>query len=374
MQHKANILFLTLRVFSATGGIEKVCRVAGKALQQHTNTTQSAFKVFSMYDHSNQVLEQYFSAKHFCGFQEKKLRFTISAIKEGLNNKVVLLSHINLLTIGFIIKLFSPKTQLLLIAHGIEVWRPLSFFKRFMLKRCTLILPVSVYTKNKMIELYGIRPEKLMVLNNCLDPFLPPPVNAPKKPELMQRYGFNANNKIILTLTRISSTEGYKGYDNVIEAVKNLHPRYPNLRHLIIGKYDVAEKARLDLIIEKAGVKDCIRFSGFIPDKSIADHFNLADLYIMPSKKEGFGIVFIEALFYGKPVIAGNKDGSVDALANGRFGVLINPDDQSEITQALENMLSHTDQYIPHHAAVIEQFGFETYQRAFGKLLNQLEA
>ncbi|MFZ4059275.1 MAG: hypothetical protein ACOYKE_14125, partial [Ferruginibacter sp.] len=70
MHHIANILFLTLRVFSATGGIEKVCRVAGKAIQQHTETTQSEFKVFSMYDKPNQVLEQYFSAKHFCGFQE----------------------------------------------------------------------------------------------------------------------------------------------------------------------------------------------------------------------------------------------------------------------------------------------------------------
>jgi len=64
----------------------------------------------------------------------------------------------------------------------------------------------------------------------------------------------------------------------------------------------------------------------------------------MPSKGEGFGIVFLEALSCGKPVIAGNKDGSVDAVLNGKLGVLVDPDDVAEIGEAIIRVLSgHTD-------------------------------
>ena len=59
----------------------------------------------------------------------------------------------------------------------------------------------------------------------------------------------------------------------------------------------------------------------------------------MPSEKEGFGIVFIEAMFYGKPVIAGNKDGSVDALCNGELGLLVDPGSVTEIATAIKKML-----------------------------------
>ena len=60
----------------------------------------------------------------------------------------------------------------------------------------------------------------------------------------------------------------------------------------------------------------------------------------MPSKGEGFGIVFLEALSCGKPVLAGNKDGSVDALLNGKLGTLVDPDDPAEIAEALIRILS----------------------------------
>ena len=92
-------------------------------------------------------------------------------------------------------------------------------------------------------------------------------------------------------------------------------------------------------MIKKRGLQQQVIFTGFVPDEELADHFNLADIYIMPSEKEGFGIVFIEAMFYHKPVIAGNKDGSVDALLNGSLGLLVNPESLDEVTCALIRMI-----------------------------------
>ena len=366
-----NILFLTLRVFSATGGIEKVCRLAGRALHLlSVENSNDNVKVFSMYDEPADVNELYFPAALFTGFGKSKVHFITAAIKEGIKNQLVILSHVNLLVVGFIIKLISPKTKVVLVAHGIEVWRIFPKWKKMMLNKFDLILPVSEFTKTRMMELYGIPEKKITVLNNCLDPFLPLPLKAKKSERLLQLYGINENDTVLFTLTRMATGERYKGYDHVIQAVYELRHIKPAIKYLIVGKYDEAEKARLDEIITRLSLQDNIILAGFIPDEEIAIHFNLADIYIMPSQKEGFGIVFIEALYYGKPVIAGNIDGSVDALKNGIFGLLVNPTNQLQITNAIVEVITNRQKFIPDSVKVIEHFGFDTYKEKLHHILN----
>ncbi|MEO7534674.1 MAG: glycosyltransferase family 4 protein, partial [Ferruginibacter sp.] len=103
-------------------------------------------------------------------------------------------------------------------------------------------------------------------------------------------------------------------------------------------------------------------------------HFNIADIYIMPSTGEGFGIVFIEALFYGKPVIAGNQDGSVDALGNGEFGLLVNPNDNDEIVAAVRKVLANKEACLPDEEKVMEKFGFDRYKNSWHKILYPAKA
>jgi len=363
-------LFLTLRIFSATGGIEKVSRVAGKALLELVNEVPGeAMEVLSMYDEQGDLDDKYFPAAVFKGFGKNKLLFVYAATRRGISSKQVILSHINLLMAGFFIKLFSPKTRLILLAHGIEVWSPLSFFKRYMLGKCDQVLAVSNFTKDRMVSVHGFEEKKIIVLNNCLDPFLQPPPGVGKKPELLLRYGLSTDDIVLITLTRLSSKEKYKGYDYVLFAIKKLKEQYPRIKYLVVGNYDETEKRRVDTIISQLKLQHNIIFTGFIPDKELAAHYSIADLYIMPSKKEGFGIVFIEAMYYGIPVIAGNKDGSVDALDNGKFGLLINPDNRREISSAIIKVISDKNSYVPGRQAVMEKFGYDVYKDKLRKIL-----
>jgi glycosyltransferase involved in cell wall biosynthesis len=105
--------------------------------------------------------------------------------------------------------------------------------------------------------------------------------------------------------------------------------------------------------------------------KKQAAYFTMADIYIMPSTGEGFGIVFIEALFYGKPVIAGNVDGSVDALNGGNFGLLVNPLVNEEIVVALIKVLSDVPSYLPDDTAVLSKFGYSTYKSNLGQIVRE---
>jgi phosphatidyl-myo-inositol dimannoside synthase len=340
------ILFLTLRVFSATGGIEKVCKVVCKALMEGgENSDKQKLAVLSMYDKQEDVDIKYIRQSLFTGFAEKKTRFVKNAIMQGRHWDMVILSHINLLSIGICIKMIAPKTRLVLFAHGIEVWRPLSAIRKRMLKQCDHVLAVSEFTRATMLQQYHVNPGKITVLNNCLDPYLPDAI-AGKDEELQRRYGFTNDNIVLMTLTRLSSKELYKGYDHVLLSINTLKNKFPAIKYLIVGRYDDVEKKRLELIISQYSLQDYIVFTGFVPDEELARHYSLADIYVMPSKKEGFGIVFIEAMHYGLPVIAGNKDGSADALCNGKLGLLVNPDDVQEITEAIEKIILKKEQYL----------------------------
>jgi len=355
------ILFLTLRVFSLAGGIERVCKVAGKAMYE-MGDEKTEFTVFSMYGNSEDVDEHYFPASKFQGFDVKKTRFVIDSIKAGKKSDVVILSHINLLLVGYLIKLFSPKTKLLLFAHGIEVWKKFPWWKKYMLQYVDRILPVSHYTKDKMIALNGFKPEKFMILNNCLDPFLPVSHSSKKDETIMNKYGLKQDDFVLMTLSRLSEIDRYKGYDKVIEVMQDLIKHYPHLKYLLVGKYDDAEKKRLDKFIAERGLTHAVITAGFIPDDELAAYYNLADIFIMPSKKEGFGIAFIEALYYGKPVIAGNKDGSVDALLNGKLGLLIDPDDNEQIRNAISMMINNRQQYLPDNELLMKNFSYDVYK------------
>lgn len=359
----ANILFLTLKVFSATGGIEKVCRIASKSLYEYGLKNNKKIAISSLHDPPKSAFNNnYFPRIVYKGYGVNKLGFISDAVKRGRKADVVLLSHINLLPVGWLIKKFSPKTKLILIAHGIEIWSPLKSYILKMLNCCDKILAVSEFTRGKIIAMHNFPANKCLVLNNCLDPFLPLPKNEDDS-ELRKRYGFGPEDKIIFTLTRISTDERYKGYDKVIEALALLQDEHPNAKYLISGSYDKIEKGKIDDQILKLGLKDKVVLSGFIAEDELASHFNMADLYIMPSKKEGFGLVFIEAMYYSLPVIAGNVDGSTDALLNGELGILVNPDSIVEIKESLERVLSGKSAFIPNRKLLIDNFGYEAYKR-----------
>ncbi len=357
MHPDRKILFLTLSVFSITGGIEKVCQIAGKALYE----SQFEVQIFSMYD-KRASNEKYFPSQIFKGFYGRKISFILKSIKEGLKSKLVILSHINLLSIGYLVKVLSPKTKLILFAHGIEVWKPLSTFHKKMLTKCDSILAVSNYTKEKLEEINDIPKYKCKVLNNCLDPFLPEPVKLNENSQWYARYNLTKNNFILITVTRIRASEQYKGHEVVLESLSNIIKEFPQLRYLIVGKYDISEKERLDNLIHQYRLTDKVIFTGFITDEELPAHYKLADVFIMPSYGEGFGIAFIEAMYYGLPTIAGNKDGSVDALYNGELGILVDPQDIDEISNAIKKIILNKEKYVPDRKLLLSKFSYQTYK------------
>ena len=182
------------------------------------------------------------------------------------------------------------------------------------------ILSVSNFTRDKVLALHNVPAEKVAVFPNTIDPFFPMPDSVIRRDDLRARYGIATTDFVIYTLTRLSATEQFKGYDKVIAAVANIVARHKSVKYVIAGKYDATEKQRIETLVSQYGVQEHVVLTGFLKEEELVAHYQMADVYIMPSKKEGFGIVFIEAIVCGVPVVAGNADGSVDALLGGRNG------------------------------------------------------
>ena len=367
------VLFLSLKGFSGVGGIEKVNRSISRALaDMKSDGLLSHLCCLSAYD--DEADAQYVLPEDFRGFGGNRRAFCAAAVRASWNANVVLMSHVNLAPIGLAIKLLRPAVRMVLIAHGIEIWPRLSRLKRKFLRQCNSILAISQFTKDKLIANNGVVPARVEIVHNAIDRFFRIPPQFVKPPYLLQRYGLHPEDHILLTVTRMSSLEQYKGYDQVMEAIAELKPTSPRIKYLLAGKADHAEKQRLDCLIDSLGIRAEVVMTGYVTEAELTDHFLLGDVFVMPSKKEGFGIVFIEALACGLTVIAGNQDGSVDAVRNGELGLLVNPDSTEEVRQAVVTGLVRAKQLDERakqkqSRQAVEAFGFEQYRQHLQKTL-----
>src|SRR6185295_7156824 len=99
--------------------------------------------------------------------------------------------------------------------------------------------------------------------------------------------------------------------------------RFPTLKYMIVGDGD--DLARLEQKTFSLGLSERVIFAGRISEEEKAAHYCLADAYVMPSRGEGFGIVFLEALACGLPVMGSLADGGREALLDGALGCLVDP-------------------------------------------------
>jgi phosphatidylinositol alpha-1,6-mannosyltransferase len=213
--------------------------------------------------------------------------------------------------------------------HGIEVsWRKLSALECRSVQSATIVTAVSRYTRRHLLQRVAIDPARVKVLPNTVDAQYQP---GPKPAYLLERHA--AAGKVLMTVSRLSNFDRYKGHDRVIRTLPRLLTQHPDTIYLIVGDGD--DRPRLEKLAVECGVAKKVQFTGSISPKELPDYFRLADVFVMPSTGEGFGIVFLEALATGIRVIAGNRDGSRDALCDGSLGTLVDPENDEELVSAI---------------------------------------
>lgn len=214
------------------------------------------------------------------------------------------------------------------VAHGVEIGEALSPLRRCGLRHATRVWAVSRWTRDRAIAL-GVDALRVDVIGNTYDEarFTPGPAREQTSGAL----------PVALTVARLDPGEGYKGCDVVLHAVALLRARGVHLRYRLVGSGDDA--ARLRALAGALDVSQVVEFAGQLDDAALLQAYREADVYVMPSRGEGFGIVFLEAMASGTPVIGGALDGTTDALRDGALGRLVDPADPAAVADALQAMV-----------------------------------
>jgi phosphatidyl-myo-inositol dimannoside synthase len=338
----ARIGFVFLEILSCEGGIQTYVRDLLAALPIAMSLGQSpglSADVFLLRDGSevenpfaSSVMRfQYFKSSH-PNLGRAKLAAALVTYILRSQPQHIYCGHINLAPmVSAICNLF--KIPFTILTYGKEVWEPLSSSKIKALQSASRIWTISRYSRDRLCASNAIDPNQVDFMYCAVDGNVFKP--AEKDAGLVEKYNLQ-NSRVLMTVARLWSGDRYKGVDVTIRALPEIARSFPDVKYLVLGRGD--DQPRLAKLAEDFGMGDRVVFAGFVPNDALIAHYNLADAYVMPSQ-EGFGIVYLEAMACGVPVLSGDADGSSDPLQDGKLGWQVPHRDPDAVAMAVCEML-----------------------------------
>lgn len=319
-----------------TGGIQRLNCLVCLALSQFAQQEGYQVSFLSLMENPGDVDDRYLEGDaHFEGFRRNKLAFVAAALREVRSGAdFVYATHVNLAPLGLAMKLLRPSLRYGVALYGVEVWEPLSLLQRHALQQATFVTSISTYTTKRAIKLHRLTPKRTHLVHPALDPFW---MSASEEIPLRQDLNL-PEGKALLTVTRLAASEKYKGVDCVIQALPGVIEQVSDAYYIIVGTG--TDLDRLRSLAEREGVQERVRFVGQVSEDALRAYYDHCDLFVLPSKGEGFGIVFLEAMFYKKPVIGGDHGGSRDVIEDGRTGLLVKHGDIEGLSAAIVGLLN----------------------------------
>lgn len=266
------------------------------------------------------------------GFGRATLAFINQALSSSQRTDVLLVGHINLLPAAWLVRLLRPSLKTVLFVHGDEVWndalRPRRAYEPWMLRCVDRIASVSGYTARVMAEQYRVPMGRFVVFPNAIDDFADP-------------FPLEKRGRHILCVTRIGDGDRRKHVDQLIRALALLRDRgrAASLTHVGEGTL----RGELETLTRDLSLDGLVSFAGRVSDEALAKLYAEADLFALPSSKEGFGIVYLEAWSRGLPVLCGTKGAPHEIVEDGVDGRVANEEDPSDIADKLDDLLSRPD-------------------------------
>lgn len=332
-----NILFVALGVYSRLGGIERFNERVVRSLAELSGTAVRKAAVISLWDGPEHGAmappEIEFRAMH-CSKWGTAAMFALEAAK--LQPDVILYGHVLLLPLAAAGRMLSSRSRQCLFAHGIEVWgnghrRAPGWERRNIGRWIDRVAAVSDYTASAMRNAYGLEPDRFRRIFCAVD--TAGKTAAARSTEPKRGYR-------LLSVARLAPEDAYKGWDKVIRALPELLVAGLDPHYDIVGEGPL--RADLAALAGSLGLANRVHFLGRLDDRALDRAYSRADAFVLPSKKEGFGIVFLEAWSHGLPVVAGNQDASPEIVADGTNGFTVNPDSPAEVAAAILRLAQNT--------------------------------
>lgn len=216
--------------------------------------------------------------------------------------------------------------------YGIEVWRPLGWDRRRALANATSLFSISEHTLDRARPfcpgLNGVPVLPLALEERSPDGAL--------DEALLERLGHG----FLLLVGRMASGERYKGHDQLLEALPRLLAVHSNARIVMAGDGD--DRPRLEARAAALGLGQAAIFPGFVSETTLAELYRRCAAFVMPSRGEGFGLVYLEAMRAGKPCVAARGSAAEEVVEDGVTGLLVDPEPEA-LAAAIGSLLGQPE-------------------------------
>jgi phosphatidyl-myo-inositol dimannoside synthase len=329
------ILLLLTSVFGLTGGVHTFNRALIKAADDLAKEFGLEVTAFSLLDGDIpvQVAADYMPSGYtrYRGFKANRREFATATFLAGWRAERVVFGHVNFSSLACAM----PKPFKSLVVHGIDVWRPLSTLQKLGISQMREILSVSEYTQEALVHFNGMPPVQFRVLPDTLDPFYPRMADRIRP---ASELGLPRGH-MMLAVTRLTTTEAYKRIDLVIRAMPAILQHVTDAFFVVVGSGE--DRSRLEKIAQEMSVSDRVVFTGFVADDLLPSYYDACDLFVLPSLKEGFGIVFLEAMYHSKACVGAIAGGIPEVIKDGRTGLLARPASVDSFVQCVVRLLGN---------------------------------
>lgn len=362
--------------FHGFGGVQEAGRLTATALSEIATRREWSTEFLSLNDSRASLdLEKAVHPVSFAGFGRAKIHFVLSAIARARASSnraappIVIAAHPNLAIPAAWMQRMSPRLKIIVMAHGVEVWEPLSPARRRALQRANLVLAPSTYTAQKLVEVQRIPQEKICLLPWPLNPEF---LHLAENPSALPLPKSFPQGRVVMTAARWAASERYKGADELIRAIAQSKVTHPDLHLAVVGGGD--DLPRLRDLARDLGIAESIYFLGNVTREELAACFAHSEMFALPSTGEGFGFVFLEAMAFAKPIIAAAAGGATDLIEDSGNGFLVKPRDVASLTQALDRLLASDSLRAEMGRRGVEKvrakYRFEIFAAALERILN----
>lgn len=253
---------------------------------------------------------------------------------------VIICTNVNYAVLCYFFRIFLGRRYILNM-YGVDAIGVKGLWRIRAIRGAERIVTLFEWTSRNIIKQFPDVAGKIFPIPNSVDGnrFF----TKERPAYLLERHGISPGDKIILTVARMSMLEkvkSSKGYDRVIEALPKVIKEIPNIRYVLVGTGD--DVPNVQKLIRETGLEKYVIMAGAVSDKELPDYYNLCDVFVLPSKGEGFpAIALLEALACGKPVIGGNCEDGEKLLLYGKLGIALDPLDRTKIAEAIISILKN---------------------------------
>jgi phosphatidylinositol alpha-1,6-mannosyltransferase len=270
-----------------------------------------------------------------------KFRFLGSALTEVISwsPDLMICAHVGVAPVARFIHRLT-RIPYWLVLYGIEVWGDLPAMKREALRAAQRYVSITRFTLNATAARHGLNALSALILHPTL------PKGRLLFPETNYSTSEDSRCPMVLTVGRIAASEQYKGHDVMLEAWPLVLRRVPDAVYWIVGDGD--DRPRLELRARELGISGSLHFAGSVSPEELDLCYHRCCVFAMPTRTEldahaprgeGFGIVFLEAMAHGRPVVGPSVGAPAEFIRSGEHGLLVDPQNPLEVAHALIELL-----------------------------------